>query len=47
MENVLLFVLVFASVPFLLFLCFQLFTTLMDSIGAVDQSEVEEDKFKL
>ncbi len=44
MENVVLFVLVFASVPFLLFVCFQFFNKLMEAIGAKDQSEFEEDK---
>jgi hypothetical protein len=47
MENVLLFVLSFGAIPFMFFVCFQIFTKLMNSISAEENPELEDDKWNV
>ena len=44
MENVLLFVWLFGAVPFMLFVCSQIFTKLMNSISAEENPELDDEK---
>lgn len=47
MENVLLLVLSFGAIPFMLFVCSQIFTKLMNSISAEENPEIEDDKLNV
>ena len=44
MENVLLFVWLFGAIPFMLFVCSQIFTKLMNSISAEENPELDDEK---